>query len=838
MIFYILGVTLIIYTVTIGYISFSLRASAIEEAKKLADSYSREKAAEIKSIVDEDLSVARVMSAAVKDLTFLPEEERLAKRKKFLDEVLKLYPKYDATWMSWELNVIDDEWTHNYGRERYNSYFDGSEIKSSLELAELDGSKGSDIYELMKADATETELLSEPYWYSSYDYSDTSGDSLLGISPTVRLEIDGRFAGLVGTDMSVEDFQGISKVDTRYYDNAYALLLTYEGKIVASKDPAQFNLGMDTLSFIKERLSDVRAKIWSSESYSFTGYDESLDEEVYVSFSPIPIGRSKYAWSAVLVVPVSEITSTFNSVFIWTLISGFLGLVVLSLVVWNTVGKITFSLKESSMLLKDLAAGELDLERQIKVKSNDEIGEIASSVNRLMIELKKKAEFSKQVGDGNLDVDFESAGENDLLGNSLIQMRNNLRSVIEETNEVVAKAGEEGELSARMDHRNKTGAWSDLSGSINNLLDTVGRPFSVLDQIVNSMADGNLSERYSENAKGEILNLANNLNYALDSLNKLLGGIVENASSISSSTSEMLVASEEMNTNTGEIASAIAQMSSGAQTQVSKVDESSNLVENILSSANQMGEKSEQINEAAKLVSDSSEKGLKMINKVGFSMNDIKAYAKETSDSINVLTDRSKEITRVLGIITDIASQTNLLALNAAIEAAQAGEAGRGFAVVAEEIRKLAEDSRKSAQEIEKLVKDVQQDTASAAKVIEVMNESISGGEQASSDASEAFREIASNGQKNLDISKEILDASTMQIESIKDVVSITEGIVVIAEETAAGTEEVASSASELSSGMQNYTEKSQKVTELVQELKLEVSRFRLSGQEAESQVT
>lgn len=89
------------------------------------------------------------------------------------------------------------------------------------------------------------------------------------------------------------------------------------------------------------------------------------------------------------------------------------------------------------------------------------------------------------------------------------------------------------------------------------------------------------------------------------------------------------------------------------------------------------------------------------------SMRDIEKTANLTGNSIQDLEGIISEISTFAGEISEITGQTNLLALNASIEAARAGERGKGFSVVAEEIRILAENSKKASTSIEAVISNV-----------------------------------------------------------------------------------------------------------------------------------
>ena len=103
-----------------------------------------------------------------------------------------------------------------------------------------------------------------------------------------------------------------------------------------------------------------------------------------------------------------------------------------------------------------------------------------------------------------------------------------------------------------------------------------------------------------------------------------------------------------------------------------------------------------------------AEEGTQSVQKTIHEMSDLRDRVDEIALQIADLGTQTGQITTVSDLVSDLAKQTNMLALKAAVEAARAGEQGKGFGVVAGEIRKLADESKKSAQKINNLATDIQ----------------------------------------------------------------------------------------------------------------------------------
>jgi len=101
--------------------------------------------------------------------------------------------------------------------------------------------------------------------------------------------------------------------------------------------------------------------------------------------------------------------------------------------------------------------------------NNDEIGEMAQAVDRLMRNFERTKEFSLSIGAGKFDMPYEPLSEHDELGGALLQMRDDLASYRHQMEEKVAEQTleiREQKEQVEMQNERVTELYNDLQASI------------------------------------------------------------------------------------------------------------------------------------------------------------------------------------------------------------------------------------------------------------------------------------------------------------------------------------------------------------------------------------
>lgn len=174
--------------------------------------------------------------------------------------------------------------------------------------------------------------------------------------------------------------------------------------------------------------------------------------------------------------------------------------------------------------------------------------------------------------------------------------------------------------------------------------------------------------------------------------------------------------------SSNEIAATVEQQERAAVEQATAVNQTTTTMDELGAASRQSADQAESAANSARqvlLLVDSgsqgdSGNGASLVEKV-----------RQIADQILHLSEKTNQIGAISNIVSDLANQTNMLALNAAVESVRAGVNGKGFAVIAAEIRKLAEESRRSAERINTLVADVQSATHLTVMVTDEGNKTV-----------------------------------------------------------------------------------------------------------------
>ncbi|WP_333820060.1 GAF domain-containing protein [Ohtaekwangia sp.] len=200
---------------------------------------------------------------------------------------------------------------------------------------------------------------------------------------------------------------------------------------------------MDTV-FLKfdTLINDVQKKSVMANLQSFENYEDPLTKllaEDAVESQVIPrttdlinrLNRIAKKQDDVTERSDAEIKDSIKSLQTYTLVLG-LSLIVIGLASALFLRRsITRPVNFLKNVIVKLGKGELVEEKQAQA-SNDEIGEMAAAMDNLVSGLKSTSLFAENIGNGNYQMEFKPLSEHDVLGNALINMRNNLAKVSED----------------------------------------------------------------------------------------------------------------------------------------------------------------------------------------------------------------------------------------------------------------------------------------------------------------------------------------------------------------------------------------------------------------------
>lgn len=237
---------------------------------------------------------------------------------------------------------------------------------------------------------------------------DTANDGRWIITTSLPFYDDsGAFRGVVSTDLEMSAIQEIF-IDTKIELLGYVFLLDDKGTILGIGKQGQVYVPMvDSMYTLAEsEPTGTWTNLIENMTGERTGFQQATDWEgnrMYVAFAPVGMNTG---WSLAFVYPETDIVQKSRSLQTTLTVYSFLLAIIFGVIILYFSRNITNPLKRLTEVAEEISRGNLQVSAD--VVSNDEVGILSETINRMTVQLRDTlSNLERRIDERTHDLDLE-----------------------------------------------------------------------------------------------------------------------------------------------------------------------------------------------------------------------------------------------------------------------------------------------------------------------------------------------------------------------------------------------------------------------------------------------